>query len=85
MDVDDPPAPTDQSEISSERMKAFEDVFGKHMMAKHLEQISISDIEQVVNMGGAGHYTRAEIVIMLEGLQRDNRVMLADNEIVHMV
>ncbi|KAL5731837.1 DNA helicase [Ranunculus cassubicifolius] len=85
MDVDDPPAPTDQSEISSERVKAFEDIFGKHMMANHLEQISISDIEQIVNMGGAGHYTRAEIVIVLEGLQRDNRVMLADNEIVHMV
>ncbi|KAF5194125.1 Dna replication licensing factor mcm3 [Thalictrum thalictroides] len=82
MDVDEPPA--GQTNISPERVEAFGSAFGQHMRANHLDLISIADIEQVVNMGAGVSYTRAEIVILLERLQEDNRLMIVD-EMVHMM
>ncbi|PIA41539.1 hypothetical protein AQUCO_02200162v1 [Aquilegia coerulea] len=82
MDVDEPPA--GQTNISPERVEAFGSAFGQHMRANHLDLISIADIELVVNMGAGASYTRAEIVILLERLQEDNRLMIVD-EMVHMM
>ncbi|KAF9590057.1 hypothetical protein IFM89_030369 [Coptis chinensis] len=82
MEVDEQPA--GQPNISPERVEAFGTTFGQHMRANHLDLISIADIEQVVNMGAAVHYTRAEITILLERLQGDNRLMIVE-EMVHMM
>ncbi|OVA03634.1 Mini-chromosome maintenance [Macleaya cordata] len=84
MEVDDPPAAQPAPAITPERMEAFRSVFGQHMLANHLDLISIADIEEVVNVGAAMQYTRQEIVSLLEKLQEDNRLMIVD-EMVHMM
>lgn len=48
------------------RVEAFGSIFGQHMRTNHLDLISITDIEQVVNAGAVGPYTRVEIVSLLE-------------------
>ncbi|XP_059440284.1 DNA replication licensing factor MCM3 isoform X1 [Corylus avellana] len=82
MEVDDPPAT--QSAFSQERIEAFNSLFGQHMRANRLDLISIADIENVVNSVADSRYSRAEIVSLLEKLQDDNRVMIADG-MVHMI
>lgn len=48
------------------RTEAFESVFGQHMRANHLENISIEDLENVVNARADVRYSRAEITFLLE-------------------
>ncbi|XP_042479202.1 DNA replication licensing factor MCM3 homolog 3 [Macadamia integrifolia] len=84
MELDDPPVAESGLSISPERIEAFESVFGQHMRANHLDLISISEIEKVVNTVAAVHYTRPEIMSLLENLQADNRLMIVDG-MVHMM
>lgn len=48
------------------RMEAFNSVFGHHMRANRLDEISITDLEKVVNAGPDAHYSRADITFFLE-------------------
>ncbi|KAF3951736.1 hypothetical protein ACB098_05G122500 [Castanea mollissima] len=84
MEVDDPPAAQSAVNVSQERIEAFNSLFGQHMRANHLDLISVADIENVVNSGADFHYVRTEIMFLLEKLQDDNRVMIADG-VVHMI
>ncbi|KAJ4981873.1 hypothetical protein NE237_032710 [Protea cynaroides] len=84
MELDVPPAAESALSISPERTEAFESVFGQHMRANHLDLISISEIEKVVNTVAAVRYTKPEIMFLLEKLQADNRLMIVD-EMVHMM
>ncbi|GAB4828625.1 MCM DNA helicase complex subunit [Ancistrocladus abbreviatus] len=83
MDVDQPPAAA-QSDIFTQRVEAFNSIFGQHMRVNHLDLISIPDIERIVNSEAAVAYSRAEIMSLLERLQADNRVMIVD-DMIHMM
>lgn len=48
------------------RVEAFDSVFGQHIRANHVDLISISDVEKVVNSGAAIRYSRAEIIFLLK-------------------
>ncbi|XP_041028866.1 DNA replication licensing factor MCM3 [Juglans microcarpa x Juglans regia] len=84
MEVDDPPAAQSAADVSRERIEAFNSLFGQHMRTNRLDLISIADIENVINSGADVRYSRAEIITLLEKLQDDNRVMIADG-MVHMI
>ncbi|KAK8992505.1 hypothetical protein V6N11_048584 [Hibiscus sabdariffa] len=85
MEVDDPPTTEQPTATGSlERIEAFKAKFGQHMRANHKDTISISEVEDVVNTGTDDHYSRAEIVTVLEKLQDDNILMIA-GETVHMI
>ncbi|KHG27499.1 DNA replication licensing factor MCM3 -like protein [Gossypium arboreum] len=67
MEVDDPPTAQQPTATGSlERIEAFKAIFGQHMRVNHKDTISISEVENVVNAGADGHYSRAEIVTILE-------------------
>ncbi|KAK9056029.1 hypothetical protein SSX86_027122 [Deinandra increscens subsp. villosa] len=88
MEVDDPPVvPTDTPvvpTISPERVAAFRSAFEQHRHEHRFERISISKIEQVVNLRAGVPYLRAEIMFLLQSWQDDGRVMI-DNEDVHVI
>lgn len=48
------------------RTEAFNSAFGQHMRVNHLDNISIEDIETVVNIGADLPYSRVEIISLLE-------------------
>ncbi|KAM5587716.1 DNA replication licensing factor MCM3 [Rosa sericea] len=81
MEIDDPPTQS-ATNISSDRKEAFNSLFGGHMREKRLDSISIEDIEMAVNERADSPYSRAEIIVLLEKLQEDNRVMIADGTVV---
>ena len=68
MDVDEPPAEQFSGAVSAARIEAFERVFGQHMRTNRLDDISIADIETVVNNNGVGasRYSADEIMALLE-------------------
>ncbi|KAE8722959.1 DNA replication licensing factor MCM3 [Hibiscus syriacus] len=85
MEVDDPPTAEQPTATGSlERIEAFKAKFGQHMRTNHKDTISISEVENVVNTRADDHYSRAEIVTILEKLQDDNILMIA-GETVHMI
>ncbi|XP_015876872.1 DNA replication licensing factor MCM3 [Ziziphus jujuba] len=77
MEVDDPPAQS-SSDLSPERIEAFNSLFGQHMRANRLDCISIENLEDAVNSRADVPFARAEIMLLLEKLQDANRVMVAD-------
>jgi len=48
------------------RIEAFEEILGQHVLANHVDQISIDDIEQTVNRESAAPYTRRQVEFILE-------------------
>lgn len=54
------------------RIEAFESILGQHVLANHLDQISISEIEQIVNREAVRPYTRHQISLILEVCGFDN-------------
>lgn len=48
------------------RLEAFSAALGKHRHSQHVEQISVADIEGVVNIGAPVPYSKAEILTLLE-------------------
>ncbi|KAL0692920.1 hypothetical protein Bca4012_060100 [Brassica carinata] len=86
MDVDEPPVEQFNGTVSAARIEAFERVFGQHMRTNRLDDISIADIETVVNNNGVGasRYSADEIMALLEKLQDDNKVMISDGK-VHII
>ncbi|KAL5771992.1 hypothetical protein ACOSQ2_011916 [Xanthoceras sorbifolium] len=85
MDADESPAAGESAvNVSPQRMEAFNTIFGQHMRANRLDFINIADLEEVVNTGSDAHYSRAEILFLLQKLQDDNRLMIAD-DMVHMI
>ncbi|KAG8634664.1 DNA replication licensing factor MCM3 isoform X1 [Manihot esculenta] len=81
MEVDDPPAGQASSELSPERIEAFNSTFREHM--RYLDSVTIDDLENVVNTGDT-RYSRAEIMLLLQKLHDENKVMIFDGK-VHMV
>ncbi|XP_028754886.1 DNA replication licensing factor MCM3 [Neltuma alba] len=84
MEVDQTSAAQSGTGLTPERIEAFNSLFGQHMRANRLDLISISDIENVINQGAESSYSREDILFLLEKLQDDNRVMIADG-VVHMI
>ncbi|KDP37954.1 hypothetical protein JCGZ_04597 [Jatropha curcas] len=81
MEVDDAPAEQATTELSPERIEAFNSTFREHM--RHLDSTKIDDLEKVVNTGDV-HYSREEIMLLLQKLQDENKVMIFAGN-VHMV
>ncbi|CAL9039492.1 DNA replication licensing factor MCM3 [Musa acuminata AAA Group] len=77
MDVDIHHA-ADQDNLPTDRIEAFESILGQHVLANHLDQISISEIEQIVNREAVRPYTRHQISLILERMQDSNRIMIRD-------
>ncbi|RDX77410.1 DNA replication licensing factor MCM3, partial [Mucuna pruriens] len=78
MEVDDTSAAQTAVRLTPERIEAFNSQFGQHMRANRLDLISIADIEDVINRGTDSPYSQADILLLLERLQDDNRVMIVD-------
>ncbi|CAL1410524.1 unnamed protein product [Linum trigynum] len=81
MDVDEP-AEQPTTGISTERTEAFNSAFLQCM--RYQQSITIDDLEKAINTGAA-IYSRPEIMTLLQKLQDDNRVMIADDGKVHLV
>nr|CAB3461188.1 unnamed protein product [Digitaria exilis] len=77
MDVDVGNTSNDQ-DIPAERIEAFEAILGQHVLANHVDQMSIDDIEQTVNRESAAPYTRRQVEVILERMQDANRIMIRD-------
>uniref|UniRef100_A0A1J3IFD2 DNA replication licensing factor MCM3 n=1 Tax=Noccaea caerulescens TaxID=107243 RepID=A0A1J3IFD2_NOCCA len=86
MEVDEPTVEQFSGTVSAARIEAFERVFGQHMRTNRLDDISIAEIETVVNNNGVGasRYSADEIMALLEKLQDDNKVMISDGR-VHII
>nr|CAD1826666.1 unnamed protein product [Ananas comosus var. bracteatus] len=69
---------SDHEDLSAERIETFESILGQHVLANHLDQISISEIEQLVNREAAAPYTRRQVQSILERMQDSNRIMIRD-------
>ncbi|XP_052179332.1 DNA replication licensing factor MCM3 homolog 2 isoform X1 [Diospyros lotus] len=80
MEVDDPPAAQSSANITSERIEAFNTLFGQHVRENHLDRISINDIETAVNSRSAVPYSRAEIMALLEKLG-DSKIMIHEDTV----
>ncbi|PKA54358.1 DNA replication licensing factor MCM3 like 1 [Apostasia shenzhenica] len=65
-------------EISVERIETFETILGQHVLANHLDQISISEVERLANRDSSASYTRREVELILERMEDANRVMIRD-------
>lgn len=48
------------------RIEAFEAILGQHVLANHVDQMSIDDIEQTINRESAAPYTRRQVEFILE-------------------
>ncbi|KAL4563623.1 hypothetical protein LXL04_027668 [Taraxacum kok-saghyz] len=77
MDIDEPPV----GPPSSDRVAAFRSAFEKHRHETRFEQISIPDLEQVVNVRAAVPYSRAEIMSILESWRDDGGVMIVGDDV----
>lgn len=85
MEVDDTSAAQTAVGLTPARIEAFDSLFGQHMRANRLDIISVADIETVINRGtDMVPYSQADILLLLERLQDDNRVMIVDG-MVHMI
>ncbi|KAK7319283.1 hypothetical protein RJT34_04002 [Clitoria ternatea] len=84
MEVDGTSADQSTVSLTPERIEAFNSLFGQHMRANRLDLISIADVEDVINKGADSPYSSADILLLLERLQDDNRVMIVDG-MVHMI
>ncbi|KAM3411131.1 hypothetical protein ACQJBY_003020 [Aegilops geniculata] len=60
------------------RMEAFEAILGQHVLANHVDQMSIDEVEQTVNRDAAVAYTRGQVEFILERMQDANRIMIRD-------
>ncbi|KAG0469240.1 hypothetical protein HPP92_018568 [Vanilla planifolia] len=77
MEVDEVQA-VERQEISLERIEAFESILGQHVLANHLDQVSISEVELIVNREAPAPYTRPQVESILERMQDANRIMIRD-------
>lgn len=48
------------------RLQAFSAVLGRHRSSQHVEQISVADVESVVNNGAPVPYSKVEIEKLLQ-------------------
>ncbi|CAL5427500.1 unnamed protein product [Camellia sinensis] len=81
MEVDEPPPAAQSSvNVSSERLEAFNTLFGQHVREHHVDRISIQDIETTVNSRSAVPYSRAEIMFLLEKLG-DDKIMIHEDTV----
>ncbi|KAF5752751.1 putative DNA replication licensing factor MCM3 [Tripterygium wilfordii] len=85
MEVDDPPAAQAPTEISSERIEAFNSALSRVFSQRRSQEggIAIDDIEKDINTGDL-HYSRAEIMTLLEKLHDDNKVMIHNGKVIRM-
>ncbi|CAI9087943.1 OLC1v1022151C1 [Oldenlandia corymbosa var. corymbosa] len=83
MDVD--PTGTDGN-TSSQRLEAFRAALGKHRHTQHVEQMTVAEIEGVVNTGVSVPYSNAEIMSLLEIMEAENKLYYAkDVNVVYFV
>jgi hypothetical protein len=52
------------------RIEAFEAILGQHVLANHVDQMSIDEVEQTVNRDAAAPYTRGQVEFILEVLKK---------------
>ncbi|XP_047315273.1 DNA replication licensing factor MCM3 homolog 2 [Impatiens glandulifera] len=84
MDIDEPAGAgvADQSgvtTVSSEREEAFNNIFGQHVREKHLERISIADLETAVNSKSSIlPYSRDEVMLLLQKLG-ESKIMIHED------
>ncbi|XP_048542503.1 DNA replication licensing factor MCM3 [Triticum urartu] len=69
---------SNDQDVSSQRMEAFEAILGQHVLANHVDQMSIDEVEQTVNRDAAVAYTRGQVEFILERMQDANRIMIRD-------
>ncbi|KAG8365611.1 hypothetical protein BUALT_Bualt18G0123800 [Buddleja alternifolia] len=82
VEVDEPPA--SEVNISPERLESFSAALGRYRHAQHVEQMSIADIEGVVNSGGAVPYSAPEIMSLLEIMHEKGSLMIfKDTNVVY--
>ncbi|XP_078437546.1 minichromosome maintenance (MCM2/3/5) family protein [Wolffia australiana] len=72
MEVDEP------AEVPLDRIEAFESILGQHVLANRLDQISIADIERLVNEAAPAPYSKRHVSSILERMQGANRIMIRD-------
>ncbi|KAL5187823.1 DNA replication licensing factor MCM3 1 [Glycine soja] len=85
MDVDDNSAAQAAVGLTPERIEEFNSLFNQHMHANRLDQITIVNLVNVINRGeDPPSYSAADVLLLLERLQDDNRVMITDG-VVHMI
>ncbi|KAI4371803.1 hypothetical protein MLD38_010110 [Melastoma candidum] len=84
MEEDEIPAAGFGRTLSQDRIEAFNVIFGQHMRVNRLDMISVDDVERIINGIATAPYSRTQIVSLLEKLQDDNRIMIADGT-VHMI
>ncbi|OQU81624.1 hypothetical protein SORBI_3006G087500 [Sorghum bicolor] len=65
-------------DVPAERIEAFEAILGQHVLANHVDQMSIDEIEQTINRESTAPYTRSQVEFILERMQDANRVMIRD-------
>ncbi|KAI5671241.1 hypothetical protein M9H77_11605 [Catharanthus roseus] len=84
MEVDDSAAPEMNA---SERLEVFSGTLGRYRHAQHLEQMSVADIEVVVNVAvPSAPFTRAEIMSLLEIMEGENKLLInRDLDLVYFV
>ncbi|XP_027087801.1 DNA replication licensing factor MCM3 homolog 2 [Coffea eugenioides] len=72
--------------ISPERLEAFSAALGRYRHAQHVEQISVADIEGVVNSGASVPFSTAEIMTLLEMMEVENKLFFnRDANVVYFV
>ncbi|KAJ8549358.1 hypothetical protein K7X08_033065 [Anisodus acutangulus] len=82
METDDTPGA--EVNISPERLQAFSAVLGRHRSSQHVEQISVADVESVVNNGAAVPYSKMEIQKLLETMQEKGQLWIhSDTNVVY--
>ncbi|XP_016460822.1 DNA replication licensing factor MCM3 homolog 2 isoform X2 [Nicotiana tabacum] len=82
METDDPSAA--EISVSPERLQAFSAVLGRHRSSQHVEQISVADVESVVNNGAPVPYSKAEIEKLLQMMQEKGQLWIhSDTNVVY--
>lgn len=72
--------------VSPERLEAFSAALGRHRHAQHVEQISVADVQGVVNSGASVPYSNAEIMTLLEMMEDENKLFFnRDANVVYFV
>ncbi|KAL7142515.1 hypothetical protein ABFS83_08G128400 [Erythranthe nasuta] len=76
MDVDETPA-SGANTSAEQRLETFSAALGKYRHAQHVDQMSIPDIEGVVNTGAAAPYSATEIMSLLEIMHDKGSLMIS--------
>lgn len=77
MDVDAPPS--NDVNITEDRLNAFGAALGRYRHAQHVEQMPIAEISAVVNSGSDAPYSDSEIMALLEMMHEKGSLMIFED------